>query len=729
MIPEQSVERFATTLDNCDREPIHVPSQIQPHGALLAFDLGGVLRAWSANAGSLLGLELTQGASASALAFADAAIGAALAEMLSEGDANDSAPLQLETRIGAREFDLLLHVHEGRLIAEFELREQAADEVAAFALKAHRAIDRLKRQKTIDALLALAVDEVRALTGFDRVMGYRFRQDGSGEVVAEARRDDLEPYLGRRYPATDIPAQARRLYTLNTLRLIADVDYEPVPVLGRAQDPALDMSHCTLRSVSPIHVEYLNNMGVRSSMSVSIVVNGALRGMLACHHDAPQLVPYSIRMACDVLAQVLASNVQSLIAREEGERAAQAATVRARVMETLLHADDILSALAQHGEDLRQSLQADALLLADLGKLVVVGDVDHDTASAIAASLRTELSELLIRSTRREWPTEAQPLLGKWIGLLGLQFDPATQGWIAALRIEQIETVRWGGRPEKEVKFGPLGPRLTPRGSFAEWRETVRNTTDPWSAVTLDVATALLNEMRRVSNARFVELDRTRTQLLAMLGHDLRDPLQSISMAAAVLERGGQPTRLGQRIQAASTRMQRLVSHVLDMSRLRSGIGLGMRMGSIDLAGLLAELVEESSNTHPGTAYDLNLPPLLTLQADADRIAQVVSNLISNARHHGQPGRPIEIALTQVGETARIEVRNVAQPIDDALVPALFTAFKSQALHNERNRTGLGIGLYIAHEIVSGHGGSMRYEYRAPHVVFVVELPLAGAPP
>ena len=180
----------------------------------------------------------------------------------------------------------------------------------------------------------MVVQQVRQLTGFDRVMAYRFRHDDSGDVVAEACNDAIEPYLGRRYPASDIPAQARRLYLINTLRLIADVGYTPVPVLGREGDAPLDMSHGVLRSVSPIHIEYLQNMGVHASMSVSIVVNGRLWGMLACHHMAPRQVPYSIRMAADVLAQVLASSVQTLEAR------GHAAAHRARRRTGLAHARD-----------------------------------------------------------------------------------------------------------------------------------------------------------------------------------------------------------------------------------------------------------------------------------------------------------------------------------------------------------------------------------------------------
>ncbi|HRL30860.1 MAG TPA: GAF domain-containing protein, partial [Ottowia sp.] len=149
-------------------------------------------------------------------------------------------------------------------------------------------------------LLQDAVHMVRELTGFDRVMAYRFRADDSGDIVAEERDAALDPYLGWRFPASDIPAQARRLYIENTMRLIADVGSTPVAVRAApGVDQPLDMSHGVLRSVSPIHIEYLQNIGVGASMSLSIVLEGRLWGMLACHHRTPRQVPYVTRAACD----------------------------------------------------------------------------------------------------------------------------------------------------------------------------------------------------------------------------------------------------------------------------------------------------------------------------------------------------------------------------------------------------------------------------------------------
>ncbi|HKU39986.1 MAG TPA: hypothetical protein VJR89_17620, partial [Polyangiales bacterium] len=253
-------------LTTCDREPIHIPGAIQAFGALLVLDAQGRLQQQSANAPSLLGALPALG-EPFPTPYREA-FGPWLTALATDSDAFE--PIELE--IGEHCFDVVAHTSERQLVIEFEPRSTDAPALSTFAVRAQRALERVQRQRTIESVLAVATAELWGLTGFDRVMAYRFLHDDSGHVVAERKQPQLETFLGLRYPATDIPVQARRLFALNPLRFIPDLSYQPIPIEPAcsvdARDP-LDLSQSMLRSVSPVHVEYLQNMGVTGSMSIS----------------------------------------------------------------------------------------------------------------------------------------------------------------------------------------------------------------------------------------------------------------------------------------------------------------------------------------------------------------------------------------------------------------------------------------------------------------------------
>lgn len=710
------------TLHNCADEPIHVPGTVQPHGAMLVFDADGLLEAWSENAIAMLHLLPRIGQTVQQVSL-PAPVLAMVEACLADIASGEAFPLSREVDFGTLRFDCIVHAHAGRVLVEFEQRAVALDTLVVFALKAHNALDRLKRQKSLTALLQMATEQVRDITGFDRVMGYRFRQDGSGDVAAEARTPDLAPFLGLRYPASDIPAQARRLYVLNSLRLIPDIGAQAVPLVGRDGAAHVDMSHSVLRSVSPVHIEYLQNMGVAASMSISIVVDGQLWGLIACHHQRPKQVPYSIRMTTDVIAQILAASVQTLEARQRTALIEQAANVRTALMQTLLLGEDSLREVARHADAICNALGASALIVAQSGRHVVHGAVDADTANAIVHALPGAGEVLRERVRLEDWPLPAREHVQRWPGMLAMCFDPSTEGWVLALRPEQVAAVRWGGKPDKIVDVGPLGPRLTPRGSFDEWLETVRGSAEAWSPTHLLIAGQMQDELHRASIARHGETDRARAHLMAMLGHDLRDPLHTIQMAAAVLERsGGAPVPLVKRIQSSSDRMSRLIGQVLDVSKIESPIGLGIVRTRIDLAHVVSDVVDEARHGYPDIAFHLSIVGTAIVDGDADRLAQVVANLLGNARAHGQLGEAIHVTLQQVDGQVLLGVDNVGHALGEEAVRNLYTPFKQASQHQARNRGGMGLGLYIVDRIVAGHDGTITYAHRDGRIHFTVAL-------
>lgn len=700
------------SLANCDHEPIHIPGRIQSHGVLLAFGADGLLRYRSANAVRMLGgaaPELGQPLAQTCFT-ADPAMHS-LVQECQAAPCGDAQPVAIEVQLGGRRFELVGHRLQAQLVLELEqLGAEASSLLADDAFKGHRALVRLQRQRSLDDLLSVAAHEVRALTGFDRVMAYRFRHDGSGDVVAESRDPALEPLVGRRYPASDIPAQARRLYLLNTLRTIVDVGSAAVPIeaLDAAGAP-LDLSHSVLRSVSPVHIEYLSNMGVAASMSISIVVQDRLWGMLACHHMRPRHVPYRVRSACDVLAHVLAADVQTALARASAQRLTAAAATRARAIEAVLHAEDGVLALVRQSDALTAMFDAQGLVLAERGRLLAAVGVPAEAARELLPWLAVQATDgagLFACDSRDGMPPALHEALGPWCGLLALRFCDAADGWLVLLRKEQVETIAWGGRPDKAYGHGPLGPRLTPRASFDVWKETVRGRCEPWSETDLDIARPLLSELARASAARGADLDRARSHLLTLLGAGVG--------GAAAEAAGSQP---------AGSRMQRLVDQVLDAARLRSGAGLQAAHAPLDLGELVHAVVDEIEASQPGVHCIREVPRTLVVRGQAAHLRQVLACLVGNATRHGVEGESVLVQLRREGNEAVLDVSNVAPAIAQEMLGALFDPFRPGAAGLGPGADGLRLGVYIARQIARAHRGDLEYAYAEPYVVFTLRLP------
>jgi two-component system, chemotaxis family, sensor kinase Cph1 len=722
--------QISVNLQNCDQEPIHLAGAIQSYGALLAFDLDGSLQYCSENAADFLGNipklgQPLQVHHLEKLAGAASLISDYLASQQSTRVCHIHAPHGV--------FELMLHLASGDMIvAEIEPVLADADQHVFFSTHFQQLLSELRDQLQIESLLQRVTDHYRELTGFDRVMAYRFRADGSGEVVAESRHLSLEDWRGRRYPAADIPQQARRLYLLNTLRLIADVNQPSVPLLHRPGMPSLDMSFCQLRSVSPIHIEYLQNMGVAASMSISIVVDGQLWGMIACHHMQAHRIGREVRMTCHMLGTILSSEIQRQQAMEAQARREQVAKMRINLLPELMAAEDFGVRLRSAIGDIAQLIPSEAAVISYDGKSAVAGEVPEPFIRAWLFWLNQSLPDVYATHNIDDVPASLRPVMGDICGVLAISIDKVHKSWLLFIRHELIHTIRWGGKPEKQYKIGPLGPRLTPRGSFDEWKETVQGQSEPWSVLDLSIAQELHMDLLKTCNANNARNERHRIQLMAMLGHDLRDPLNSITMAAQMLEmqEGAGSSKLGERIKNSSMRMQRLVHQVLDMSRLQAGLGLPLDIRPTEISLLVRDLLSEHVTAYPDIQVEADIPDNIEAQVDADRIAQVLSNLLSNARHHGLAGQPVRVLLNREAEKICLCVKNAGPEIPAETVSVLFDPFKRRGV-NALNKSGLGLGLYIAHQIIAAHQGDIHYEHADGYVSFIVHLPctiLGGAP-
>ncbi|MCI1014335.1 MULTISPECIES: ATP-binding protein [Herbaspirillum] len=726
--PYHENRRRSVDLSNCDREPIHIPGSIQSHGALLCFTPDGRLASHSANADALLGTLPAPGAPLGEHHL-DAGARAVIQSALEDKHGYvDSRMITLPS--GA--FDLVTHKSEDVLIAEFEKRPPDALSLDAFALAAHQAIQRIQRQQGVEDLLTLAVDEIARITGFDRVMAYRFLHDDSGEVVAEHKREDLEPFLGQRYPASDIPAQARRLYVINPIRLIADVKAPTValePDLNPLTGRPLDLSHSMLRSVSPVHIEYLSNMGVGASMSLSIVIGDRLWGLIACHHMSAHLVPHAVRMSCQLLAQFVSALVERNLNGERARALEYSTALRREIVARITDREDIVLALAGEHEGFLRLMNSHGGAISMDRKTQVFGKApSREAVNALINWLNeNEPGDLFYTSALGADAPALKQVLGDICGVLAVRFYREQDGYAFWFRSEQVEDVRWGGNPEKKYSIGPLGPRLTPRGSFAVWKETVRGKSLPWVKTELEVAGQLRLDFQEVALSNENMVKRARETLLATLGHDLRDPLQAIMMAARMIEvREHSPSssNLSKRISSSSSRMHRLISQVLDISRLQSGMGLDIQRRPVDVRKMAMEIVNEARMAYPDNEIILEAEDCGEIGLDGDRISQVVSNLLSNTRHHGEIGKPSTLIVFRRDEQLTISVSNHGAPIPAAVRDNLFKPYKKESMGNQRNARGLGLGLYIVSEIVNGHGGRITVDCESNIITFTVTIPV-----
>jgi len=493
-------------LDNCAREPIHIPGSIQPRGVLAVVrEPDFEVRQVSANVGDLLGRSIDDvlGSHLSALIGPEQA--AVIAQAASKfGDLRERNPLDCLIDVGGelRPFDAILRREPGGvLLVELEIAHGARPFSFPNTYQAVRgSVEELNRAATLTELYDTTARAVRELTGFDRVMVYRYDEDYNGEVVAEAKQEDLNSFLGLHYPATDIPAQARALYEKNWIRLISDVDYTPAPLVPDI-DPAsgtpLDLTYATLRSVSPIHVEYLQNMGVRASMSISLLRNGRLWGLIACHHYAgPHLPPFATRAAAEFLGSTLSLR---LVERFEGDQLQThlvAQAVLGKITAATLDDDEPLAGALFGSPDLLDLISADGVVVNIQGDRQIRGSVPGpDVVSAVAAWARDSRDEIASTDSLADaLPSlDVDPQLAAGAFVLNLP-DGQYAAWF---RSEVLHQVDWGGDPHNKAIAVSEGDevRLSPRKSFERWREVVRQRSEPWSAIETESAEALRHHL------------------------------------------------------------------------------------------------------------------------------------------------------------------------------------------------------------------------------------------
>jgi two-component system, chemotaxis family, sensor kinase Cph1 len=755
MIETLNIEFIDSEVDltNCDREPIHIPGTVQPHGLLMVLSSDFLIKQVSLNASEILDIE--------AKAILDkplvdligmdsiAAIQACL-----ECEFEPTNPLEIIVTItdaSPRRFNGIVHLaNSGEVVLELEPAGSPTSDhnFLQFYCNVKDILTKIQRTKNLTELSALVVEEVKRLTGFDRVMVYRFNENGDGWIVAEAKQPEMESFLGLQYPHTDIPKQARYLYSLHWLRFLVDVNAQPVGlVASNSQDPdqlitPLDMSHCVLRSISPIHIEYLKNMGVGASMSVSLMQQKRLWGLIACHHNSAKYIPYEIRTVCEFLGQLMSSELAAKEANENLDYKLQLKTIQSKFVESLIGAMDFLTALQAMPDELLQLTGAEGAAICDDVNITLIGKTPNesqifDLLEWIPARIENDL--FVTDGLSLEY-SAAEAYKDDASGLLAMTISKIKNRHVLWFRPEILQKVTWAGDPNKPKHIEADGTvTLTPRQSFAAWEESVRFKSTPWLPCEIDGAIELrqviVDIVLRQSDQLSVlnlELQRSNAELSSFAyvsSHDLQEPLRKIQAFGDRLK-----TRCGDKLDEksldylrrmldASNRAQVLIDDLLTFSRVTSK---AKPLEQVNLQrvieGVLSDL-EIRIEQVEGKVELGEMPK--AIDADPAQMRQLFQNLIANALKFQRKNVPpvVKVTATIEGDQVQIKVADNGIGFDPKYRDRIFQIF--QRLHARSEYEGTGIGLAICRKIAERHHGTLTVDSEPNKgSTFTITLPL-----
>ncbi|MDF1656244.1 MAG: ATP-binding protein [Verrucomicrobiales bacterium] len=724
-----SSRSIPTHLSSCEEEEIARPDFVQPHGLLLVMSPDDLtIRRVSSNAEQFLDKAPEEVIGRRLSEFLEKENFEALTKLLNTDAPMYSNPLTIAvSREGLVEYyDGLAHQRDGFIILEIETREDGSvpDAASGRSIEHHfrltsATLGAIRQASTLTEAAFITCQEMRQFTGYDRVMFYLFAEDGHGEVIAEDKRADLESFAGLHYPASDIPDVAKRLYVRNPVRLVHDVEAEPAQIVPHGE--SLDMTFCALRAVSPFHIQYLKNMGVASTMSVSLIEGDNLWGLLACHHyDGPHLVPCSSRVSCVHFGMVVSAQIRAMMegiaARELAERKAKVSG-EIEVLSVSLKLDETIK---ERPESLLSICEADGLAFLSNESLYLHGETPSDEEVrelwSEAFDSRNEENIVIYDSISESFP-HFHPGGSDVAGALMIRCS--TEWGFIFFRREHRSEVRWGGNPKGNVT---QGSGLSPRNSFDEWVESVKGHSRPWSRVDSEIARELHGALMAFVMQQTVQLERLNEELTAKnrevqqfaysVSHDLKSPLVTINGWVGALEEdlaSGDEADIDQalsRIKNAVSRMGRLIEDLLAFSKIGRVRGT---IESIDvddlLNGLKAELQLRLESEGFSLTIDPDLPPIRGYPME---IRRAFENLISNALKYGssEEDSRIHISGRKSAGGARYSVRDFGEGIHPDYQKRIFELFQRL----DQSQSGTGVGLATVTKIVQLHRGHCGVE-------------------
>ncbi|MCD8486367.1 MAG: ATP-binding protein [Desertifilum sp.] len=730
---------------------IHLLTQVQPHGVLLVLqepDLT-VLQA-SQNTATAFGISAAQIITQTL----DSILDSYQVDRFREALAADNLEIINPTKVWVRRknddyrvFDAIFHRSaDGFLVLELEpaLTHESIPFLSFYHL-ARASINQLEATSNLQDFCQVIVQEVRNVTGFDRVMLYKFDDDGHGEVLAEDKLDEMESYLGLHYPESDIPQPARKMFLSNWIRVIPDAKAEAVP-LYPAQNPItqqpVDLTLSILRSAYPCHLEYLHNMGVGSSLTISLMKDQQLWGLIACHHRTPKYIPYELRKACEFLGRVIFAEISTREEEADHNYRLKLANVQSALIEQMSEDENFIDGLVQHEPNLLDLANAKGAAICFGGRWTTLGQTpSEEELNYLAQWLgKTVDSEIFYTDSLPLIYSDAERFKDVASGLLAIPISK--RSYVLWFRPEVIQTVNWGGDPHHayELKESGNDLRLCPRKSFELWKETVRLKSLPWKPVeikaTLELRKAIVNIVLRQAEELAIlaqDLERSNAELKKfayVASHDLQEPLNQVANYVQLLE-----MRYHSQLDNDATEF--IDFAVEGVSLMQTLIDDVLAYSKVDLQGIEWELttvgdaLKRALNNLRGrigeTEAEITFDPMPTIVADGTQLMQLFQNLVGNAIKFKQKDQApkVHIGVQRQEESWLFSVKDNGIGFDPQFSDRIFVIF--QRLHTRDEYPGSGMGLAICKKIVECHRGRIWVESELGQgSTFYFTIPVGG---
>ncbi|MEM9214462.1 MAG: ATP-binding protein [Cyanobacteria bacterium P01_F01_bin.150] len=731
--------------------PIHSINKIQPHGVVLVLDPKSLAvlqvsdntrRAFELSPQEVLGKSLEE--------ILDPYQVQQFQEGLSRGDLDLINPTKVWVRRNGDDYQVydavFHHSADGFLILELEptFTNESIPFLGFYHL-AKASIRQLESTSILSDFFQIIVKEIRSVTGFDRVMLYRFDEDGHGDVVAEDKIDELESYLGLHFPESDIPKPARKMFLSNWIRVIPDAKSGSVslyPPINPVTQQPVDLTLSILRSPYSCHTEYLENMGVAASLTISLMKDEKLWGLIACHHRTPKPVPYELRKACEFLGRVIFSEISNR--QEEADYAyrMKLASVQSSLLEFIAQDDNFVAGLTQHEPNLLDLVNAQGAAICVGGQWTSVGKtpVEEELNYLVQWLAKSVDDEVFYTDSLPLIYADAERFKQVASGLLAIPISK--RSYVLWFRPEVIQAVNWGGDPNNayELKDIEGKARLCPRKSFSLWKETVKLRSLPWKSVeiraSLELRKAIVNLVLRQAEELALlaqDLERSNAELKKfayVASHDLQEPLNQVANFVQLLEmRYDQELGtdgkefIGFAVEGVSL-MQTLIDDVLAYSKVDlQGLEWELTGVSQALDQSLANLRGRITEANATISHDA----MPTIVADGTQLMQLFQNLVGNAIKFRKPDEQpqIHISVTHQEDEWLFSVRDNGIGIDPQFADRIFVIF--QRLHTRDEYPGSGMGLAICKKIVECHRGKIWVESALGEgATFYFTIPVGG---